>query len=186
MDLPTPTEGIRNCHAVGVDSLVLKRWRGGGMLRMFVTRPGHGWAPDGDRFPLAPHDHRFRITLRHLFGDVRHRLFAPADDGRVFHRYRFTSAMGGTTPMAEREAVVRLAERVEPLAGRVCLDEMAIHTVDVTSEWAAWLVFEGVDRQPKNALFSPDESFTVDASGLYQPMSKDEIGALWDDVRSRM
>lgn len=182
MNLETlePISGIANCHIKGVHSLVFRRWRGGGMLRAFITVDGHGLKVS-DGLPLAPHDHRFRIGLKHLCGDVQHHRFSEGD-GERFVRHQYVDALRNGEAELKPIGVVRMREVVAPLGKREILAESEVHTITVASEFSAWLVFEGTERQQHNALYHREECPQLDFGGLYKPMLADECWRLWREV----
>lgn len=176
---------IRDCHVVGMDSIMLHD-EPGNRVRMFFARPGHDMHKnriDGyEPFSLAIHPHHFDITMCHLFGEVRNDVYAmvPNADG-PFAEHEYKSVIfnglkeGALVPTGERFDMHRIQSTKLGDVGRLHMPAHALHTVYVPQyRSAAWLVMEGEeDPNYRSRCWTNNKDPSLD--GLYNPMDHGEV-----------
>lgn len=184
--------GLANCHKQGVYSLVLQERKNDyvGMVRVFYASKGHGLAnliEDGD-FALLPHNHRQSISLQLLWGCALNHEFKANEPrgGWPLKRYEFSSAIvddhiGVTFRGAEKLSGSMVSEiGSEPLK----LEAHHIHTVQVPSETAAWVVIEGAISKQPSLCRSFKSNLSLTSEGLYLPMNKKDIAKVCNEMVS--
>lgn len=189
VDCPGLFSGLHDCHAKGLDSIVLRRFPSGGMLRVFVAHEVLPlWA--GGTFVIGAHDHRFNIVLHRLYGSVENIQVAAVDRNNhsllPAHEFRFQSAL--TTGQFElthlRDVALRLV--TVPIEVRIRMPFDAAHTVRCPAGAAAWAVYEGCERQAWTRFYSLHRNPVLNSSGMYRPMSAASISDVCATVLRRM
>lgn len=180
--------GLLNCHHFGLHSLVLEKRPDGSLLRVFVTTPAHRldrlFNQEG-HFTLGAHNHDKTLDFTVLVGNVCHvslcGLAVEPHAAHPLYRYRFGSAIeGGSFTLGQPE---RWSARIqiEPMDG-TRMRSVDVHTVLVSSPWAAWAVDEGPCEDVEKAIYSPRPDLSVEKLGnlsqLYQAMTPGGIAAL--------
>ena len=188
------TGAVRNCHVVGLDSVVLYDWReqGHGMLRYFYAREGNPLSKlcnSEGHFTLGVHNHRYELWLKPFLGVMQNIEFTLGGDESFLYRYRFESGLSGKMGAVLEEWVSARCETVRHLfPGQVrYMNPEDLHTVGVPKE-AAWIVVEGHTRPEladSSRIYSPRPDLTLSSEGLYQPMSPDEARELTLDLYRR-
>lgn len=190
--------GYRNCHARGVNSVVLAFYPDGRpRLRMFTTTPEHTlWTnarPGAGEVPmsLAIHAHRSPITLTRIHGrpmqvEAAH-CEMTLDASRRIRRWRYQSQIltghGSFTP----EGYACLAVREPYVFDCIRMEARDLHTIYVPrGEVAAWAVHEH-ELAPTydEVLYSDDDLSAFDFTGMYEPMTSDEARAVVSDAFAR-
>ena len=173
---------LMNCHARGVDSLVLKG--APQMVRIFLARPDHElWSKEGEPLALGLHAHHCDVTLIPLFGPVENArvdLFPPRHPRHVrrLTPYHYHSPIRGEAgsflSMGNRRSFTL---RYVPLELPVSLKASELHTVSVPKgQLAAWMVVEGKeDRNYLPITYSDADLTRFDFNGMYQPISAERL-----------
>jgi hypothetical protein len=200
--------GLRHCHVRDLNSYVLRERLDAerGMVRIFHNR-GHSLATlmDGDRFRLAPHNHRQDIALFPLFGSVanvsfnverdsfdpppsgwrRPPRYVALDSAGVYfiypnraHEYHFGSALAsGLFDLSWKRTVELTVSQVASLPGNgLEISSSEVHTV-VAEPGSAWLVIEGGQQTDDTLCYSRKYDFRLSADGLYEEMNGPQLMA---------
>lgn len=192
---PTLPPGYRNCHARGIHSVVLAKYDDGRpRLRMFVATEDHElWRNDapgcGDaRMSLAIHAHRSPLTLTRIQGNPMQveacpwsvRPAGPGESvvslGRWRYRSQILTGHGQFTLLGSERFVVRKPYVFDCIR----MEAADLHTIYVPrGEYAAWTVHEhALTPSYDEVLYSDDDLSAFDFAGMYEPMTKDEAGAV--------
>ena len=181
---------LRNCHTIGLDSIVLVHKDERCLVRLFVARPEHDlWLNNPvlkQPLSIALHPHHCDITL-HVVKGVLHNHIARIGNVqgsyvRKMGQYLFRSAIKSGEPATfERQEDVEVSIPVTNHiweGDRNYLSAEQIHTVSVTrGEVCAWFVYEGVENPNHIPLCWTDNHALVSKplSGLYEPMSEVQV-----------
>jgi hypothetical protein len=178
--------GLKNCHVKGVDSLVISERVSDevGMVRVFHATPGHGLINIFKRldlptaeFCLAPHNHRQDVSLELIYGNVSNWRATETDAEFAIDltEYRFFSGILGKMEV-EPLRKARMAFNREVLQSGVPAHMSAsqVHTVQVVSPPAAWIVREGEISNAPSLAYNC-EGWEPTSGGLYIPMTADEL-----------
>lgn len=187
LDEGLPDMALKNCHAFGMDSIVLRRTIAYGektsMVRMFVAWHDVHFLDqlyqDDGHYTLGVHNHRYDLMLQPLVGTLTNyecELDAPSDTRLRRYKFPFVSGIGGTMKLGTPdERSLRSSRAVDLPPGSVRL--MAApewHTVIVKKDpalpFTAWMVFEGADYN-ESKLVSPLRNPPLRDENLYLPMS---------------
>lgn len=180
---------LRNCHAMGLESIVLHD-EPGNRIRMFVAHAGHTlWANHpGQRFTFSVglHAHHCAIRLVPLFGDTENHNYAviphPMGD---FHAYTYSSGVTGSPSMEPtgQRAFAHCIRQNALRAGAIALPAHLLHTIYLRRQLrAAWLVIEGKeDPYYRPVCWSNADTFDFDP--LYQPMDGGDVVETLEMVR---
>lgn len=178
----------KNCHALGLDSIVISVDENTGALtRMFISNPSgelsDGWdyaAPNPQTFgPMAlnhfsvgVHEHKYPIRLQQVLGQARHiecAIVSPCDHACDDRGVWMHASMFGAFGESVEPIGMRL---VRPIENRVIVDEYlpaeALHTVVADPRGAAWLAVEGAATKDKTICLSNEPLSKWDSSALYQ------------------
>lgn len=190
--------GLRNCHAHGVDSVVLSTYPDGRPhVRMFVTRPDHTlWRNSALHgfASIAVHSHRADLMLKQIYGpvfNVRARVEKGGLEQDTFSSWAYESALLRRYAPGFSELGARfLSTKNEDMRGHkvVFMDAGELHTVFVPKgREAAWFVTEnGLAETYKNVVYSNADLTTFSFDGMYEEMGNDEIEATLQDAMVRM
>lgn len=182
-------DGIADCHARGLDSIVLLREP---MIRMFVTRPGHELhrnLQDCGPLSIAFHPHHCDVALEILTGSICNRLVVKGGRARLT-MYRYHSQLRGEAPGFEAVASMlglTFCSRYLLEGDSIDLPARSAHTVGVLpDEQAAWLVYEGTeDPGYRSICLSDADLVNADFTGMYRPMSATEVDDAIEGVLAR-
>jgi len=175
---------LANCHAPGLDSIVLKNNSvvNGGMARIFLaheeTHPlGQIIDEESGNFVIGVHDHRFPLTIVPLLGSfVNYEVTADPEGSEQLHEYAFSSGINGTMGVSyQRQVTVRPPHfnEQEP-GGLIRMTANDLHTViipnrNTVNKWTAWLVLEEPTEKTSH-IYSPTDHLSLNSEGLYQPL----------------
>ncbi len=147
------TNTIRNCHVVGMHSIMLHE-EPGNRIRMFYADYNHPLARNcyanlaAVPMTLAAHAHHCDVTLIKVFGEVYNIKVKPVPDVagdfvRCEYRSAITTGRGSMQATEERfKFVYNNMEIISP--NGVEMSAKDVHTVSVPlGKEAAWLVIEG-------------------------------------------
>lgn len=169
---------VRNCHARGLDSIVIDEDSRGSLERMFVSHPGGALENNasGDKFAVGIHEHHYPITLEAVSGEVwnlTYALFFRAD--LKLKAYTFAHNMDGKPtirPLGETGVLkIATSELSQRAIQQIHLQARELHTIVVpaTSRGAAWIVREGERETDATLLLTDKDMTTFVPDGLYQP-----------------
>lgn len=173
------TQSFRDCHAAGVDSLLLMPG-----LRIFHANRSHSlitinkfsefssfnsYSPHA--FPVAFHSHRTQLTISVLNGQINNWVGTP-ESGDDFLKFRHTS---GITSKLNFERVgysnLRIDNTVYNKGDSFSLNN-ELHTITVEpGSSASWLILEGSPIEHDGICYSQKELDKMEFD-LYKPMSK--------------
>ena len=166
---------LMDCHAIGVDSLVLSE---APMVRMFVTRENHTLWRNAHSHPMSVgfHNHRTDLRLTSLSGTVYNITATPDDSGVPLRGFTWESAIrGGSGEFRDAGHSMGFAFASANLLWPVSQRAHVLHTVYVPrGEIAAWIV-EEADEDPYYEAFcySNADLAAFDSGSLYRSMSAD-------------
>lgn len=173
--------GLRNCHARGVHSIVLDN-DGGRLRRVFIAEKDHTlWrnSPDsGEAFSVGFHSHHCALAIRVLRGQI---VNLSLREGRhsLLSAWRYQSAITGGVPRFDNILPpVWYGTEGDALGqgGILTLAATDFHTVWVAKNvGAVWLVEEGEEDPHYLPITLSDDDLSIfDWMGMYQPMSEAE------------
>lgn len=177
-----------NCHAVGLDSIVLKP--APNMVRVFITRENHSlWRnnPDtGTLFSIGIHPHHCDVTMVPLTGGIANIVLGSGSPTHKLHQFEYHSGITdrvGAQAKASGSGFmytgkdVRVCLKHQPLRYPTTLMAKEMHSVYVPKgKRAAWLICEGrewPDYQPVTlSNYRLDEDYSAVEESLYKPMTQ--------------
>lgn len=182
-----PDMSLHNCHAVGVDSIVLACTEGQ-CRRVFVAWSDvHGldnlYRPDG-HFQVGVHNHKYDLVIHPVHGTlINYEVVLRHDNldwGPILWEHDFTSGITGELSIGPGRK--RVVDRHDTIALHPtdlsrgwlyrALQAQNLHTVIVPKqhEYTAWMVTEG-KHYNQSLFYSPIPEPADLAPDLYQPMS---------------
>lgn len=178
--------GFRNCHAHGLDSIVLSRYDDGRpKCRMFVAHKHHALWRNGSNYgmSIAFHGHRANIALELIKGKVWNVECIPAkeDEGNyrpfIFESY-IVGEKGGFR--AIKGPGMSLGIQVPLGSQKLELKGSVYHSIRVDGgQKAAWLVHEGeLDPNYNPTVYSNVDLTKFDAKDMYVPMTQAECDSI--------
>ncbi len=168
--------GLRNCHHIGLHSLVLQERPDGSLLRIFYTTPNHRMRElyePGGHFTIGAHNHNKQLHFITLYGNVYNVELAVkmSEDNGQWKGYRYpfhqSALLEGGFSLGEPEAVS--GELIWAPIHQKSLETSDVHTVVVHGDHGAWLVNEGPPQDTPKSIFSPRSDLNLCADGLYLP-----------------
>lgn len=175
-------KSIVNCHAMGVDSLVMADPYGSKMARVFIAHKDHElWRnlPGESIMSVGYHAHHCDVLLKPIYGAVFNLLVRPSElrlsPKGCYREFMYQSPITG-----EKGTFVATGNRCEFSPWIVRLSKKTIemkakevHTIYVPrGEEAAWYVFEGAEDPIYTPLtWSNANLEKFDFKPLYQPMT---------------
>lgn len=179
--------GLRNCHLHGLHSFVIANRTSPafGMTRVYYAEDRMLlWDRDHGDFNVKPHNHRQKIRMIKIFGDVTNWEFAnipPNGDqsrGLKVYRYRFGSALlnGKFELGAPTDYVLEYTPRKLQADEPILLPSVYTHTV-TAAPGSAWMIQE-YEEAPKDQglyCFSTTPKLELNSAGLYIPMTAREV-----------
>lgn len=174
------SRSLVNCHAMGVDSLVLGV---DPILRIFVARENHTlWTNMPDQtYSVGFHNHHCDVTLVHLTGIWSNEMLAQSGGVEIsLAPYRYESIIAGKSgafSASGRERTWRVRAFSQPVNSPIFMRAQELHTIWVPRHSvAAWMVIEGSeDLAYKSVCWSNDDLTRWEPVGLYQPMSPSRV-----------
>lgn len=173
------SQSLINCHAYGLDSIVLDDTPGA-MVRVFLARRLHDmWKnelPLGREMSVGFHAHHCDVKLMPIYGRVWNCLATPAPGLTPLYAFDYHSKIregkGGFVRAAQKDRTFKI--EMTEIQGSLSLKAWDIHSIYVPqSHQAAWVVFESKENpwyEPITYSNNPrlaEEKF----GGLYCPMS---------------
>lgn len=176
--------GLWNCHHHGLHSIVLETRSDGSLLRIFFTSPEHQMGKvfnSQGHFIIGAHNHDKPCGFAVLYGDIWNVDLSVGIGRYPLYRYRFPSGIDGNgfTLGEPRKFFGNI--RLEPIDGKY-MSTKDIHTVLVATPKAAWVVDERVREPVAKYIYSPKIGLSLDANGLYGPMTASEVKTCADEV----
>ncbi len=175
------SKSIRNCHALGVDSLLF-RDTPGAMIRAFVCRPEHElWlnCPTLDfPFSVGLHPHHCDVTLAPIYGSAYNVTHRPGFGNTMLQAFEYESEITGKGGKFTRLGFSRGFNLQKTLIDHpVAMKAREIHTIFVPKdEGAAWFVLEGAENPNyRSVTYSNCDLEQATFDGLYQPMTAEEV-----------
>lgn len=165
----------RNCHAVGVDSFLLKDG-----LRMFRAEGGYTLESKHLLSPVVGfHTHKTDLDIVVLSGEITNALITLTEYGDKIMEYRFTSFIrdGKIDMHLNGDVCCELISRQKITAGEsLHLDSREIHTIwtNETPIPPAWLIYEGKEDDYYEPLIYTNRK-NFDFKNLYQPMTREYV-----------
>lgn len=175
----SPLSGYRNCHAVGVHSVVIGR-DGKRLRRVFLTDKDHVlWQNDYDSGPYSVgfHGHHCDLTIESLHGRAFNEVLVPGGLLKLA-AWRYESALMDSS----RPGFVRLSENrsygivTDLITSLIYMPAWMHHTIFVPYESvAAWVVTEGEEDPSYQPITYSDADLSAwSADGMYQPLAERE------------
>ncbi len=178
--------GIKNCHAIGVDSVVLGT-ENGKLVRAFIAHENHNLYLTNP-FSVGFHPHHCDLTIKVVEGSIINvtlisEFALGAHSIEELATYRYESAIrngdkGAFTQVMEKRPFGTLA-RVVNASQSLALPASAIHTILIYArETATWIIHEG-DEDPNYVadVYSNADLTKASGEGLYLPMTDEEYQA---------
>ncbi len=186
----------RNCHALGVDSIMLLD-APEKTIRLFVTHEHHTlWqnCPDAIQFdePMSVgfYAHHCNLTLHAVYGSFTNVIFTPGTfcaDQVALREFEYRSPIkSGKGEFHGTGKVVggSIYDNHYTAGQHVYMNANKMHTIAVRKgERAAWLVYEGLeDPLYKNLCYSNTDLEKFDFNGLYAPMDQETVLEVLESV----
>lgn len=159
-------QALANCHARGLYSIPLNV-KETSAERMFIDSLGQVHT-------VAPHNHRYSLTLTILRGHIAHTIWTPSDFGAIaMYRYEWASPIEGETEgrftlKSPEPTRFDLSTDLMGPSEYVVLAAEQFHSL-VAKPGTVWMVREGLDTYRSETLaFTPN--YQPDLTGLYVPL----------------
>lgn len=194
-----PDMALRNCHAIGLDSIVLgveldESGVKQTMTRMFIAHHDrHGldvlFRADG-HYMVGVHNHRYNLTLEPVVGElINYEVMLGKPAAGHLYEFEFVSGIGGDLAIVQTGRHGMASSRHRSLCPGDChyMEASDLHTVIVpkVGRYSAWVVVEGPDVQ-ESCMYSPLPDPFIDSSQLYQPMAKIEAERVLDRIMEEL
>ncbi len=177
---------LSNCHAVGVNSIVLLD-EPGRRIRLFTATKNHELYRNGplslSEMSVAFHPHHCDIDIEVIKGPIINRIFRIDENGPLrLTAWRYHSKLRGEQPGFEEIGPVHGFGSRMYLLDEGHVSEMKstdIHTI-VTgiSSMPAWLIYEGAEDPNYQPVCYSDADLTQwTGEGMYQPMTEAAVTA---------
>lgn len=170
----------KDCHAVGLDSIVLGKVNGR-LIRIFATRANHTLWMNRNDYPMSVgyHAHHCDITLVGHTGLVQNRLVYLRPSGIPISIFHYASKLTHVNPGFRYIGVAKLSTPtcIDLSPEPFYMNAEDKHTIYVPKdERASWFVFEGEEDPNYIPLtYSNVNLEQENLSHLYQSMTKEEI-----------
>lgn len=183
MRYPENLTGLRNCHAKGVDSILLDAPNT--KFRVFIANTWHDlWknsASQNEIMSVGFHNHHCDVELIHLNGTVYNIGFTDIKSGDTYLVYDYKSKinskyLNGNFILQSNKC--NIIEQITRIDKSLFLDAFRFHTISVPfGTSASWLVIEGKenpDYKPITISNNPNlESETFE--GYYEKINSEEF-----------
>lgn len=179
-----PEKSLFNCHALGVDSVVVSEENNQLVRIFFAWQAEHqldNLHTDNGQFTVGVHNHKYNISLIPLVGSfINYEVFLGDEETRhgQLYEFEFQSGIGSEMQLKYRNMrniqSINLRE-LSPGDQRIMLAP-ELHTVIVPkdgSHLTAWMVIEGMEVN-SSLFYSPIEEPSIDATDMYIPMKRAE------------
>lgn len=172
-------KSIGNCHAFGVDSIVLSE-SDNCLTRLFLAWPEHELYKnlnlDGC-FSVGPHNHKYNLTIDPVCGKVYNLEFVVEDPLGYYQlpvdSYIFHSAIDSIGVASYLDKVKLNWISCDLIQSSCPLTHCQFHTIYVPKgEKAAWLVYEGQRVDNKTQVFN---NSPINLKELYQNLTVDDV-----------
>lgn len=189
-------KSLKNCHAPGVDSIVLGEGDKGELVRVFWARKGHSLGvrhPSSDQLQIAFHNHHCGLYFTVLQGCIINCKIDAANGCQrgALNKWGFQSKIiAPENPgFVRQDGCIYTRFQSEILTPdddcrTTSMDADTYHTVFVPSEEAIWLLHEypsTYGRDAKKVVYSNSNLSNFSFDGLYQPFtSREEIQYVLD------
>lgn len=171
-------KSFRNCHAIGVDSILFDDTPGD-RLRAFVANKEHTLYANCRRtegpLSVALHPHHCDVKLIPIFGEIYNVTPKRTTGGRKFSGYRYQSKVtSGVGKFVRIDDVMMVALEAERLRKPLAMSASRVHTIFIPrGQTAAWYVREGQEDQHYSGLcWSDDDLEKFDFGPFYRPMDR--------------
>lgn len=186
-------KSFRNCHAPGVDSLVLGEGDSGELVRVFWARKGHSLGvrhPLSQELQIAFHGHHCDIEIHMLHGCMINSVASRTFGDGIGHikAWQFQSKIArpdngaGFIRQPEHDMLDGFVNTILT-ADKSCQAHYTYmhaddrHTVFVPDEEAFWLIREHpteYGRETPKVVYSNNDLSKFSFNGLYQPFTNTE------------
>lgn len=184
------SKSIRNCHALGVDSLLF-RDTPGAMIRAFVCRPEHElWLNCPTLvypFSVGLHPHHCDVTLAPIYGNAFNVTHVLGFGNTMLQAYQYESEITGTGGKFTRLGFSRGFNLQKTLIGKpIAMKAREIHTIYVPQgEGAAWYVCEGAENPNYRSITYSNANLEAETfEGMYQPMTADDVREIVNKLKA--
>lgn len=181
-------KSLKNCHAPGIDSIVLGEGDKGELVRVFWARKGHSLGvrhPTSNQLQIAFHNHHCGIGYNILQGCmINCRIARDGHQGGLLKKWGFESKIiapesSGFVPQDGCVYTRFQSEILTPDDGCrfTSMDADTHHTVFVPTEEAIWLLHESPSKYGRDAqkvVYSNSDLSKFSFDGLYQPFTSHE------------
>jgi hypothetical protein len=187
-------KSLKNCHAPGLDSVVLGEGSSGELVRVFWARKGHSLGvrhPYSDQLQIAFHGHHCAIDFTVIQGCMINCTVDEVGSHQMQHGkiklWEFQSKIVSTASPgfaqlldengAQRCKYVGLQNEIlvdEDMGRITSMNAEDIHTVFVPTEEAMWLLHEHptkFGRNTKKVTYSNNDLSSFSFKDLYQPFT---------------
>lgn len=164
----------RDCHQLGLDSIVVDKTFDGRLTRAFFAHPHHSMYLNGsvDTLSLGIHNHQYNIHLTKLYG-ISYNIGFNDDNLKgcskysKVRKYRYKSQLdggGGIHPMYATEHNLQHTSFEEITTNYIHHSDL--HTVLVhKGEKAAWIVEEGLKVSDETLLYTSQSPSRIAMAG---------------------
>ena len=176
----------RDCHQLGLDSVVVDKAHDGRLTRAFFAHPSHSMHMNGSvhTLSLGVHNHQYNINLTKLYGTAYNIGFS--DDNVEGHsdyskvrKYKYKSQLGGGGGVQPIYTTEHNLQQVsfEEITNNF-IHHIELHTVLVNKgEKAAWIVEEGGRVSDETLLYTSQSPsrIAMAGKGYSQFTSKEQV-----------
>ena len=183
----------KNCHQMGLDSIVIGKGVDGRLTRAFFAHENHSMHLNSEcsTLSLGIHNHQYNITLTKLDGLAFNLGFEDNNSDtppkpNSTYKYRYTSQLTGAGGVsgAPSSNLHNLTQTSFEEITYNHLQYQDLHTVYVhKGEKAAWIVEEGIRMIDETLLYSPHKPTKISraAYGYQSFTSKEEVVSMVED-----
>ena len=190
-----PDMALRNCHAVGVDSIVLgievdDEGRKLSMTRVFVAHHDrheldHLWREDG-HYIIGVHNHRYPLTIDPVVGElINHEVTLGEPGAALLYEFKFQSGITDELDIVPtgNYGIADAYNRSLVPGDSHYMEATDLHTVVVpkVGVLSAWMVTEGPGVM-ESFMYSMIPDPVIDPTGMYLPLAKIEAERVLDRV----
>lgn len=184
LDLTTIVKrSFNNCHAIGLNSIILDQKPDGHLVRMFYTTPDHVlWKNEDIYSPdltIAFHSHHTNIGISVVKGEITNitAKAIPTNQPSCIKGWDFQSQiLTGRGLFSEQDQKYELTDVKKDKGKCFFMDSTQLHTVFVErGECCAWIINEeqGIGYNPTG--YSNSDLKTFKFEDHYLPLSEEEV-----------